>query len=116
MQQYKSNNSISLKVQKKAKNYGLISTVAYGILFPILLYLSLFSFMAFDNPRMTIPLGLTYIFLFLSIPLSIPIALFFIWLKYSHAEYKKALVFCALPLLTASISTFLVKLLEVLFL
>lgn len=116
MQQYKNCDSTSLKEQKVAKNYGFIFTVIYVILFPILLYFSLFSFMAFDNPRMTTPLGLTYIFLFLSIPLSIPIALFLLWLKYLRGEYQKTLVFCTLPLLTATVSIILVKLLEALFL
>ncbi len=108
-------NDAPLKRQKLAKCWGLISTVIYFVLFPILLYFSLFSFMAFDDPHMTIPLGWTYIFLFLSIPFSIPIALFFIWMKYSRAEYQKSMVFCGLPLLITIISICIVELLDVLF-
>jgi len=108
-------SDIFLKKQKMTKLCGFISTVIYLVLFPILLYFSLFSFMAFDDPHMTVPLGWTYILLFLSIPLSIPIALFFIWLKYSRAEYQKSMIFCGLPLLIATISIGIVELLDALF-
>lgn len=108
-------NDLSPKKQRMAKRCGFISTLLYLLLFPMLFYFSLFSFMAFDNPHMTIALGSTYIFLFLSIPLSIPTAIFFIWLKYSRGEYQKSLVFCTLPLLIATISMGLIELLDTLF-
>ena len=108
------NNDVSLKERKMIKRYASLSTIVYLILFPVLLYISLFSFMAFDNPHMTVFLGLTYISLILFIPLSIPLSIFLIWWKYSRAQYRKALVFCALPLLTATISIFIIELLDVL--
>ena len=101
--------------QKIAKRYAVISTTIYLILFPLLLYFSLFSFMVFDNPRMTVPLGLTYISLFLSIPISIPISIFLVWLMYSRAEYYKVLIFCALPLMATASSFLLIELLGIVF-
>jgi len=87
------------------------STIIYLLLFPFLFYMSLFSFMAFDNPRMTTFLGLLFIFLFLCIPLSIPVSIFFMWRRYFQMQYSKAHFHCAVPIITGFVNYTLIEVL-----
>lgn len=85
------------------------STIIYLLLFPFLFFMSLFSFMAFDNPHMTTFMGLSFIFLFLCIPLSIPVSIFFMWRRYFQMQYSKACFHCAVPIVTAFVNYFLIE-------
>jgi hypothetical protein len=67
--------------------------------------------MAFDNPRMTTFMGLLFIFLFLCIPLSIPVSIFFMWRRYFQMHYSKARFHCCLPIIIALVNYFLIELL-----
>jgi hypothetical protein len=98
--------------EKRAQRWIIISTVVYSFLVPFLFWMSLFSFMAFDDPHMTKLLGLLFIFLFLCIPLSIPVAIFFMWRRYFQKQYAKARFYCSIPLVTALACYFATKFLE----
>ncbi len=66
--------------------------------------------MAFDNPHMTNFVGLLFIFLFLCIPLSIPVSIFFMWRRYFQMQYSKAFFHCSVPIITALVNYLLIEL------
>jgi hypothetical protein len=90
--------------KKKTKKYAKVATIIYLILFPFLFMFAATSIMIFDSPSMTVPLGLSIIFLCFSVPLSIPFTFYFVWSCYSQGEYKKSRQFCLLPLYIALIA------------
>ena len=100
---------VSLKERRSTCRWITTSTIIYLILFPILFYLSLLSFMVFDNPHMTTFMGLLFIFLFLCIPLSIPVSIFFMWRRYFQMQYSKACFHCGVPIITALVNYFLIE-------
>lgn len=102
--------------QKSVKCWAIFWTLLYLALFPLLIYAALFSVMVFDNPHMTVPLGLSIIGVIFFIPLSIPVSIYLIWSNYWHSRYKRSLFFCALPILTLIIVLLLNALLQTLFL
>ena len=93
--------------QKTTKYLAVVCTIVYSILFPFLFYMGLLSSMIFDNPRMTALVGVSIIFLTLLISLSIPISIYLTWSRYLRGLYRKAIFFCALPLIV-SIGVFLI--------
>lgn len=62
------------------------------------------SVMVFDSPSMTVPFGLSIIFLFFCVPLSIPFTFYLVWSRYVQGKYKKSRQFCLLPLYIAVIA------------
>lgn len=85
--------------QKKARRFVTIWTCIYIILFPFVFWMSLWSILVFDNPSMTVPIGISIICAFLGVPFSMLVCVWKMWSKYFHAQYDKICWFCALPLL-----------------
>ena len=56
------------------------------------------SVMIFDSPRMSVPVGLSIIFVHLSVALSVPFALYRIWSRYSREYYQKSRRSCLIPI------------------
>lgn len=100
--------------EKQAKYLAVISTIIYMILFPCFFYMGLLSSMVFDNPRMTIPVGLVIIFLTLLISLSMPISIYLIWSRYLRHLYKQSIFFCSLPIITFICVSLMIELLQAL--
>ena len=100
---------VSSKERQSSCRWVLVSTIIYLLLFPFLFFMSLFSFMAFDNPHMTTFMGLLFIFLFLCISLSIPVSIFFMWRRYFQMQYSKVYFHCAVPIITAFVNYFLIE-------
>jgi len=88
------------KNRKSAKYFAAGFTVLYMVLFLPFFYMGFLSSMVFDNPRMTVPVGLSIIFLTFLISLSMPVSIYLIWSRYLRGEYKKTRIFCALPIFT----------------
>jgi hypothetical protein len=84
--------------QKRSKKYAWIATIIYLLLFPILIGLAGASFMVFDSSSMTIIGGLSLIFMYFCIPVSIPITLYLVWSRYTQGKYRQSRVFCLIPL------------------
>jgi hypothetical protein len=84
--------------KRKTKKCAWVATVIYCLLFPFLFMFAAASVMIFDSPSMPVPLGLSIIFLYFCVPLSIPFTFYFVWSRYSQGEYKKSRQFCLIPL------------------
>ena len=87
--------------RKKTKKCAWIATVIYLILFPFFFMFAVTNIMIFDSPSMSVPFGLSIIFLFFCIPLSIPFTFYFVWSRYSQGKYKRSRQLCQLPLYIA---------------
>ncbi|GEM_PF-6615506 len=99
------NVSIDVKDDnKKTKIYAWVATTVYLILLPFIFMFAATSIMIFDSPSMSIPFGLSIIFLCFCVPLSIPFAIYFVWSRYSQKKYRESLQFCLLPLYIAVIA------------
>ncbi len=88
------------KNRKSAKYCAIGFTILYLVLFLPFFYMGLLSSMVFDNPRMTVPVGLSMIFLTFLISLSMPVSIYLMWSRYLRGQYKKTRIFCALPIFT----------------
>lgn len=86
--------------RKSAKYYAVGFTILYIVLFLPFLYMGLLSSMIFDNPSMTVPVGLSIIFFTFLIPLSMPVSIYLTWSRYLRGQHKKARIFCILPIFT----------------
>ncbi len=86
------------KDQKKTKRCAWIATIIYLLLLPFLFMMAVASIMVFDCPDMAVPIGLSIIFMYFCVPLSIPFTLYLIWSRYSRNDYKKSRQFCLIPL------------------
>jgi hypothetical protein len=75
-----------------------IVTFIYLILLPFSVMLAITSIMVFDRPSITVPVGLSIIFMYFCIPLSIPLTLYLVWSRYSQENYRKSRLFCLIPL------------------
>lgn len=75
---------------KKTKGSLRIATTFYLILLPFAAAFAVGSLLAFDSPSLPIPIGLTIIFLYWCIPISIPITIYLMWRQYSTGNYKKS--------------------------
>ena len=87
-------------IQRKAKICAVAWTIIYALLMLLLPYFTLFSFIIFDNPSLSIPKGLSIIFIMSLIPLSLPLSIDLMWSSYVCEEYGKTLFFWAIPWLT----------------
>lgn len=86
------------KDKKKTKRCAWVTTILYLIALPFLFMIAVTSIMIFDSPSMSIPFGLSIIFLCFCVPLSIPFTIYLIWSRYSQGKYKKSRQLCLLPL------------------
>ena len=86
------------KARKKAKRSAWLATIIYLVLFPFLFMLAGASILVFDSPSMPIPLGLSIIFVYFCVPLSIPISVYFVWSRYLRGDYQESRRFCLMPL------------------
>lgn len=93
-----------------------IPTVLYLPAFRYALDYAYLSFMVFDSPRMTMTLGYTYIALFFTIPLSIPVFVYLMWRRYFREKYQMAAVYALGPVFTTLIALGLISNLDSLFL
>lgn len=87
-------------IERKAKLCAKSWTIIYALLFPIFSYFALLSAMVFDNPQLSIPVGLSIIFLFSLIPLSLPLSIELMWSSFMCEEYSRTLIFWSLPWVT----------------
>lgn len=95
------NETESIKsLKRKAKVCAIAWTIIYVLLLPFLSYFVLLLFMIFDNPGLSIPKGLSIIFTFSLIPLSLPVSVDLMWSSYVCKEYGKTLFFWSVPWLT----------------
>jgi hypothetical protein len=60
--------------------------------------------MVFDSPSITVPVGLSIIFMYLCIPLSIPLTLYLVWSRYLKENYRESRWFCLIPLGTVTVA------------
>jgi hypothetical protein len=86
--------------RRSAKYFAVCFTIIYVVLFIPFFYMGLFSSMTFDNPRMTVSVGLWIMFLTFLISFSMPISVYLMWSRYLRCQYQKTRFFCALPILT----------------
>jgi len=101
------------KDKKKTKKYAWIATTTYLVLFPFLFMLAVASIMIFDGPRVTVPIGLTIVFVYFCMPFSIPLTFYFVWSRYLRGDYKKSRQFCLLPMYVAAVTVFCFALLDI---
>jgi hypothetical protein len=86
------------KDRKTTKTIAWFATVFYLILLPFSFMFACATFLFFDNPNLSLQLGLPVIFLYFCVPLSIPLALCRIWFRYSDGKCKESRRYCLLPL------------------
>jgi Mn2+/Fe2+ NRAMP family transporter len=84
--------------RKKTKKCIWIATISYLCLLPFVFMLAVASIMVFDSPSMTVAIGLSIIFMYFCVPLSIPVTLYLVWSRYSQGDYKKSRWCCLMPL------------------
>jgi hypothetical protein len=102
------------EMRNSVKRLATGFTIAYIILFFPFFYMGLFSSMTFDNPRMTVPVGLSIMFFIFLIPFSIPISIYLMWSRYLRGQYQKTRIFCVLPFFTFIGVSFIVEVLRAL--
>jgi hypothetical protein len=73
-------------------------TVLYSQAFLYLLMLGMLSPMMNNSGSMSMISFSTVVFLFFLAPSSIPFSVFYIWVKYWKAEYKKMILYFLLPI------------------
>ena len=95
--------------RKTAKNYAVACTIVYIILFPWFFYVALLSVMLLENPKTTVPVGLSMMFVMFWIPLSMPVAIYLMWSNFSRHKYNKTFLFGLLPLFTLVVVFLLVE-------
>ncbi|MGM0440215.1 MAG: hypothetical protein ACQEP8_03765 [Chlamydiota bacterium] len=97
----------STQLKKYTKLLAIFFTTVYAVLFPLFLYASSSYVVVFDDPKITLPIGVMMIITGLLLPLSMPVSIYFIWSKYLRKQYEKVRLFCALPIATYFIIDFL---------
>ena len=103
-----------LKSQRITRRWMWIMTLLYLVPFPILLYASLFSLAILEPTGSKFP-QVIFIILCLSIPLSIPPSIYFMWRRYFQGNYPKARLFCVAPIITGTVCYFLIECMGLLF-
>lgn len=79
--------------QMSTKYFAVISTVAYGMLFPIFIWMALLWSASVE------PYKALVIFSWFWIPISIPFSIYLMWSKYRAGKYKHTIISSLLPLL-----------------
>lgn len=94
--------------RKTAKFYAIAWTIIYLVLFPFFAYIALLSGMLLENPKTTVPVGLSMMLVMFCIPLSMPISIYLMWTNFSRHNYNKTLFYGLLPLFIFALATLLV--------
>jgi len=102
------------KERTTTRRWIWVTMILYLIPFPFLLYGSLFS-VAILNPSGSRVFQMSLILLFLSIPLSIPISIYFMWRRYFQKQYSAVLFYFVLPIIVIVVCYYLIKIMEFLF-
>jgi hypothetical protein len=84
-------------IRKKAKICAIVWTIIYILLFPILIFMAMASLLVFDKPGLSLLKGLSIVFIYSLLPLSIPVSIDLMWSSYAGEEYQKTLIFWAVP-------------------
>lgn len=92
------------KHRRPSKILGIISTVVYLLLLPVLIGMAFCSFMVFDKPNLSTLFGLPIIFIFFCLPISIFPTIYYIWSNHSQKKYKRVYFFCAFPLIVFGVA------------
>ena len=108
MNDFNSLEKSSEDTRKTAKYFAIGWTLVYVILFPSFLYIALLSGMVLENPKTTVPIGLTMMFVMFWIPLSMPVSVYLMWSNFSRHKYNRTLFLGLLPLLTFAVALLLV--------
>lgn len=108
MDDFNSLGNSSEGLRKTAKYFAIGWTLVYVILFPSFLYIALLSGMVLENPKTTVPIGLTMMFVMFWIPVSMPISIYLMWSSFSHHKYNRTPFWGLLPLLTFVVALLLV--------
>jgi hypothetical protein len=82
--------------QTRSKYFAVISTLIYGMLFPVFTWMALLWSASSDSSE---TLTFFIIFSWFLVPTSIPFSLYLMWSKYRTGKYKYTIISCALPLL-----------------
>jgi hypothetical protein len=82
--------------QTRAKYFAVISTVIYGILFPLFTWMALLWSASSDSSK---TLEFFTIFSWFWVPISMPFSIYLMWSKYRTGKYKHTIMSCALPFL-----------------
>lgn len=98
--------------QNLMKVYAQRATVVYSLLFPVLLWFSGLADLLADSPSILTNAAIAYVCLNLCIPLSMPIALYFIWSRYLRKNYKSCHRCCFIPLYVFGFAKILVMFLD----
>lgn len=86
------------KNRKTTKRCAWTAIIIYLLLFPVLFIFAIASVLIFDSPSMTMPVGLSIIFMCFCVSLSIPFTFYLIWSRYLQGDYKKSRQFCLIPI------------------
>lgn len=89
------------KDRKVTKRCAWFATIIYILIFPFVMRLLAFALLIMPSAGVDIRgilIGLPMILTCLSIPLSIPLALYLIWSRYFRSNYLWSREFCFLPI------------------
>ncbi len=90
--------------KKTIRRWLTFLTLVYLVFFPLYCLTALIVHVQFRHELLSFGLGLVYVILFYSIPVSIPISIYLMWFNYRKCQYRRAYIFCALPILIWSIT------------
>lgn len=110
------NSENELREQKKAKRFVIIWTCIFGLSFPFVFSMSLWSAFIFENPKTTLYTGIPIICAFLCVPLSMLVSIWKMWSHYLRKEYSDVYWFCSLPFFTVLLALLFTSVVEGLFL
>ena len=96
--------TLTEKDRKKSKWYAWSATIIYLFLFPFSLLFAGSSVLIFDSSRISVPVGLSVVFLYLCIPVSMLYTLCLVWSRYFKKEYKLVGKFCLIPLYVLAVT------------
>jgi hypothetical protein len=80
-----------------AKYYAIFLTLFYTLLFPIFLWMSIFSLEFIGSGKRPMSIGLMMVFTVFCIPLSMPASIYFAWSNFRRQKYKMTLWCGSLP-------------------
>ncbi len=83
--------------RRATKCYAIMLTMVYTVFFPFFFYVALLSGMVMENPKTTVPIGLSMMFAMFWIPLSMPVSIYLMWSNFSNHKYRRTLYWGGLP-------------------
>ncbi len=85
--------------KKPVKRWLTFLTIVDLFFFPIYCVTALIVHEQFCHQLFSFGIGLVYVILFYSIPVSIPISIYLMWSNYRKCQYRRAYIYCASPIL-----------------